>query len=75
MKTSKDIKKKESAISEEDKKNLETAIEDIKLILEKSKIDEELLRKLTNINATLSILKENYTWRILRALKQNHMLD
>jgi len=75
MKTSKDIKKKESAISEEDKKNLETAIEDIKLILEKSKIDEELLRRLTNINATLSILKENYTWRILRALKQNHMLD
>ena len=75
MKTSKDIKKKESAISEEDKKNLETVIEDIKLILEKSKVDEELLRKLTNINATLSILKENYTWRILRALKQNHMLD
>jgi hypothetical protein len=75
MKTSKDIKKKESAISEEDKKNLETVIEEIKLILEKSKVDEELLRKLTNINATLSILKENYTWRILRALKQNHMLD
>ena len=75
MKTSKDIKKKESAICEEDRKNLETVIEDIKFILEKPKIDEELLRKLTNINSTLSILKENYTWRILRALKQNHMLD
>ena len=75
MKTSKDIKKKESAISEEDKKTLETAIEDIKFIIEKSKVDEELLRKLNNVSATLSILKESYTWRILRALKQNHMLD
>jgi len=75
MKTSKDIKKKESALSEEDKKNLQTVIEDIKFILDKAKIDEELLRKLTNINSTLSILKENYTWRIFRALKQNHMLD
>jgi len=75
MKNSKDIKKKESALSEEDKKNLQTVIEDIKFILDKAKIDEELLRKLTNINSTLSILKENYTWRIFRALKQNHMLD
>ena len=75
MKTSKDIKKKESAISEEDRKNLETTIQDIKFILEKPKIDEELLRKLTNISTTLSIMKESYTWRILRALKQNHMLD
>ena len=75
MKTSKDIKKKESAISEEDKKTLETTIEDLKFIIEKSKVDEELLRKLNNVSATLSILKESYTWRILRALKQNHMLD
>jgi hypothetical protein len=75
MKTSKDIKKKESAISEEDRKTLETTIQDIKFILEKPKIDEDLLRKLTNISTTLSIMKESYTWRILRALKQNHMLD
>jgi Mg2+ and Co2+ transporter CorA len=75
MKTSKDIKKKESAISEEDKKTLQTIMEDIKFIVEKTKLDEELLRKLTNISSTLSVLKENYTWRILRALKQNHMLD
>ena len=75
MKTSKDIKKKESAISEEDRKNLETTIQDIKFILEKPKIDEDLLRKLTNISTTLSIMKESYTWRIFRALKQNHMLD
>ena len=75
MKTSKDIKKKESAISEEDKKALQTIIEDIKFILTKPKIDEDLLHKLTNINSTLGIIKENYTWRILRILKQNHMLD
>ena len=75
MKTSKDIQKKESVISEEDKKTLETSIEDIKFIIEKSKVDEELLRKLTNIIATITILKENYVWRIFRALKQNHMLD
>jgi len=75
MKTSKDIKKKESALSEEEKKYLQSAIEDLKEIIAKSKVDEELLRKFSNIVSTLTSLKENYTWRILRALKQNHMLD
>ena len=75
MKNSKDIKKKESALSEEEKKYLQSAIEDLKEIIAKSKVDEELLRKFSNIVSTLTSLKENYTWRILRALKQNHMLD
>lgn len=75
MKTAKDIKKKESALSEEDKKILETTIEDLKFIIAKSKVDEELLRKMNNVIASVTILKENYVWRILRALKQNHMLD
>ena len=75
MKTSKDIKKKESALSEEEKKYLQSAIEDLKEIIAKSKVDEELLRKFSNIVSTLTSLKENYTWRIFRALKQNHMLD
>ena len=75
MKTSKDIKKKESALSEEEKKYLQSAIEDLKEIIAKSKVDEELVRKFSNIVSTLTSLKENYTWRILRALKQNHMLD
>ena len=75
MKTSKDIKKKESVLSEEDKKILLTTIEDIKFVIEKAKLDEELVRKLNNIISSVTNLKENYIWRIFRALKQNHMLD
>ena len=31
--------------------------------------------KLTNILTVLGSLKDNYMWRLLRAAKQNHMLD
>ena len=75
MRTSHDIKKKATAISEQDKKTLETIMEDIKFLLKTPRINEETLIKINNMISSLNSLKENYTWLIIRALKQNHMLD
>ena len=75
MRTSHDIKKKATAISEQDKKTLETIIEDIKFLLKTPRINEDTLLKINNILSSLNSLKENYTSSIIRALKQNHMLD
>ncbi len=74
MKTRQTIEKQLFGISEEEKSNLLTLIEDIKQIVEKKTINEDTVKKLTNIITTLDSLKENYMWRMLRAAKQNHML-
>ena len=74
MKTRQSIEKQLFAISEEEKSNLQTLVEDIKQILEKKTVNEETIKKLTNIITVLDSLKENYMWRLLRAAKQNHML-
>ena len=75
MKTSHDIKKKACEFSEQEVKNLQTLITEVKNVLENSKINEDTLMSLTNMITTLSTLKENCMWRIIRAAKQNHMLD
>jgi len=75
MRTSHDIKKKATAISEQDQKTLRTLIEDIKFLLTTPKINEDTLVKINNMIISLNSIKENYTWLIIRALKQNHMLD
>ena len=74
MKTRQSIEKQLFAISEEERVNLQTLVEDIKQILEKKTVSEETIKKLTNIITVLDSLKDNYMWRLLRAAKQNHML-
>ena len=75
MRTSHDIRKKQTELSEQEIKNLQSIIEEIKFILEQKKVNEDILTKLTNVLTTINSLKENYMWRIIRAAKQNHMLD
>jgi len=75
MKTRQSIEKQVFQISEDDRNNLMTLIEDIKQVIEKKSISEDTLTKLTNIITVLGSLKDNYMWRLLRAAKQNHMLD
>ncbi len=75
MKTNDSIKKQNSVLSSEDKKNLLLLVEDIKMVIENNKINEDALRTLSNILITISSVRDNYMWRILRAAKQNHMLD
>ena len=75
MKSLQNIKREASQLSEQDKKSLQTVGEELKMIIQHKKIDEETLIKLANILTTLSSLKENYMWRIIKAAKQNHMLN
>ena len=75
MKSLQNIKKEASQLSEQDKKSLQTVGEELKMLIQHKKIDEETLIKLANILTTLSSLKENYMWRIIKAAKQNHMLN
>lgn len=75
MKTSDSIKKKASSLSEQEIKSLQTIIEELKMCLQHKQINEELLTKLNNVLTSISCLKENLMWRVLRAAKQNHMLD
>jgi hypothetical protein len=74
MKTRQSIEKQMFAISEEERANLQTVVEDIKQVVEKKTVNEETIKKLTNIITVLDTLKDNYMWRLLRAAKQNHML-
>ena len=75
MKTRQSIENQVFQISEEDSSNLMALIEDINQIRNKKTISEDTITKLGNIVTVLSSLKENYMWRLLRAAKQNHMLD
>jgi hypothetical protein len=75
MKTRQSIEKQMFTISEEERANLRSLVEDINQIVEKKTVNEETLRKFTNIITVLESLKDNYMWRMLRAAKQNHMLD
>jgi hypothetical protein len=75
MKTRQSIEKQLFSLSEEDKKNLQALVEEINMIVDKKTISEDTLTKLTNILTVLGSLKDNYMWRLLRAAKQNHMLD
>jgi uncharacterized protein with von Willebrand factor type A (vWA) domain len=74
MKTRQSIEKQMFTISEEERANLQSLIEDINQIVQKKTVNEETLRKFTNMITVLDSLKENYIWRMLRAAKQNHML-
>ena len=74
MKTRQSIEKQLFAISEEERANILSLIEDMKQILEKKTVNEESVKKFTNIITVLSNLKDNYMWRLLRAAKQNQML-
>ncbi len=74
MKTRQSIEKQMFAISEEERANLQSLISDITQILEKKTVNEETIRKFTNIIPVLGTMKENYMWRLIRAAKQNHML-
>jgi len=75
MKAKQTIEKQIFQISEEDKKNLLLIIEDIKEIIKAQTISESEVRRLENCLTTIASLKDNHLWRLLRAAKQNHMLD
>jgi hypothetical protein len=75
MRTPDDIKKKATLFSETEIRTLSSSAEDVKSLIQMSKISEDALRKLDNVISTLQGVRENFMWRIIRAAQQNHMLD
>ena len=75
MKSSESIKNDQLRISIDDSNNLKAAIQDITSIIDKKIIEEDTIRKLSNVITTLDNARDNYYWRLLRASKQNHMID
>ena len=75
MKTRQSIEKQMFTISEEEKSNLLSLAEDINRIVQKKTVNEDTVRKLTNVVTVLDTFKDKFMWRLLRAAKQNHMLD
>ena len=74
MKKQKELKDTLGILSEneiEKLKELNIIIKDIYL---KPEISEKGLRKLENWLTELSVFKDSYAWRIIRILKQNHMI-
>lgn len=75
MKTPESIQKEQLKISSDDANNLKVITQEINDIVGRKTIEEGTIRKLTNIITTLDALRDNYYWRLLRASKQNHMID
>jgi len=75
MKTRQAIEKQMFTISEEERANLLALAEDINQIIQKKTVDENTVRKLSNVATVLDTFKDKFLWRLLRAAKQNHMLD
>ena len=75
MKARETIEKQIFAISEDDRKTILALAEEIKMATDSRIVNEDLIHKLDNITTTLATLRDSYMWRLLRAAKQNHMLD
>ena len=74
MKNTEELAKIREQLTETELKKLDAILENLKTLLKTQKISEEGLRNLTNIIIELTSLKESYTWRIIKLLKQNQML-
>tara|TARA_S200002703_G_C3715336_1_gene219760 strand:- start:518 stop:745 length:228 start_codon:yes stop_codon:yes gene_type:complete len=75
MKDANSIKKRVLGISPDERKNIMSLVEEIRMATDSRIVNEELIHKLDNIITTLSTLRDSYMWRLLRAAKQNHMID
>tara|TARA_R100000008_G_C3546595_1_gene147917 strand:+ start:663 stop:899 length:237 start_codon:yes stop_codon:yes gene_type:complete len=77
----KDFKKEEEMrkqmyyASPEERKQLKNIADDINLFLKQPKINEESLRKVAGLYQQLGIIKDSFTVRLIRLLKQNHMIS
>ena len=74
MKAKDTIEKRLAALSEDERKEIESVIQDLKAVLQGRQISEDVVKKLNNVLMSVSNMKDNFMWRLLRAAKQNHML-
>ena len=74
MKAKETIEKRLAALSEDERKEIESVIQDLKAVLQGRQISEDVVKKLNNVLMSVGNMKDNFMWRLLRAAKQNHML-
>ena len=59
----------------DDTKKIKFVIEELQRIAKSKAINEANLRVLSNCLLELGTLKESFFWRLVKVLKQNHMID
>tara|TARA_R110000824_G_scaffold262952_2_gene451622 strand:- start:329 stop:556 length:228 start_codon:yes stop_codon:yes gene_type:complete len=59
----------------DDIKKIRFVIEELQRVSKSKKIDEASLRVLSNCLLELGTLKDSFFWRLVKVLKQNHMID
>jgi hypothetical protein len=75
MKSENDIKKELVSFTDTEKQTFRFVEKELQLIQASNSLSEDNVKKLTNVITQLNSLKESYFWRLLRAAKQNHMID
>ena len=75
MKTNKEIKQQLSKFNEVEKQNLKEISDIVKEVSKNGNVDLDNFQRLTNALSELNVFRENMINRLLRLLKQNHMVD
>jgi len=75
MKSIEKLKQEVGVLHFDDSKKIKFIIEELNRIEKSKKINEDNLRVLSNCLIELGTLKESYYWRLIKLLKQNHMID
>jgi hypothetical protein len=70
-----EIKKSQAKLANLEKENLGWIIEELNNFLETDEISETELKKLHNCISGLVSLEQTYILRLIKLLKQNHMID
>jgi len=75
MKSIDKLKQEVGILHFDDNKKIKFIIEELKRVEKSKKINEDNLRVLSNCLIELGTLKESFYWRLVKVLKQNHMID
>ena len=75
MKSIEKLKQEVGILHFDDSKKIKFIIEELDRIEKSKNINEDNLRVLSNCFIELGTLKESFYWRLVKVLKQNHMID
>ncbi len=54
-----------------EKKTIDSILLELEMLSRRNEVDETTLQSLNNIISTLTAIKENYYWRLLRSFKRD----
>jgi hypothetical protein len=75
MKSIEKLKQEVGILHFDDTKKIKFIVEELTRVSKSKKINEDNLRVLSNCLIELGTLKESFYWRMIKVLKQNHMID